>query len=127
MCISNEKPQQFLRGSSRKLSDRSDQKCAERGRSERQCPVLELIDVVGFGEQHEGGCTANFWSRWNHMTSAENVKFLTGVQRVTPRAAKRLARVAEKSAETTLPTHRLRNTHPGRGQIANSALVVDLA
>ena len=25
----------------------------------------------------------NFWSRWNHWTSAENVRFLTGVQRVT--------------------------------------------
>jgi hypothetical protein len=25
----------------------------------------------------------NFWSRWNHWTSAENVRFLTGVHRVT--------------------------------------------
>ena len=24
-----------------------------------------------------------FWSRWNQATSAENVRFLTGVQRVT--------------------------------------------
>src|SRR6266852_6722288 len=25
----------------------------------------------------------NFWLRWAHRTSAENVRFLTGVQRVT--------------------------------------------
>jgi hypothetical protein len=53
--------------------------------------VLELVVVVGFGappaktavEVARPGPLPIFWSRWNHWTSAENVRFLTGVQRVT--------------------------------------------
>ena len=48
---------------------------------------LYSYTVVGFGEEAPPGCVrvevpVIFWSRKNAPTSAENVRFLTGVQRV---------------------------------------------
>ena len=45
---------------------------------------LNSYRVRGFGaDGPSGAAPVNFWSRWNHWTSAEKVRFLTGVQRVT--------------------------------------------
>ena len=46
--------------------------------------VLELVERTGFGAVAvKIELPDIFWSRWVYITSAENVRFLTGVQRVT--------------------------------------------
>ena len=52
---------------------------------EQAALILELVDSGRLGDRREGRRTTapvNFWSRRDAPNSAENVRFLTGVQRV---------------------------------------------